>query len=64
MKSIYYPFDNVSWVFSIHLIGEFAEQAMNQDERELSLISSLCLRKTLKKYEITTDPISTDNPQS
>ena len=33
-------------ILGVHLIAEFAEQAMLQDERELNLISSLCLWKT------------------
>ena len=34
------------YILGVHQIAELAEQAMLQDERELSLISSLCLWKT------------------
>ena len=33
-------------ILGVHLIAEFTEQTMLQDERELNLISSLCLWKT------------------
>ena len=48
-------------VLGVHLVEEFAEQAMLQDEREFSLISSLCLWKTRTVAGIKTYPISTNS---
>ena len=45
-------------VLGVHLVEEFAEQAMLQDEREFSLISSLCLWKTRTVAGIKTYPVS------
>ena len=41
-------------ILGIHLIAEFAEQAMLQEERDLSLNSSLCLWRTRNDAEIIT----------
>ena len=46
-------------ILGVHLIAEFTEQTMLQDERELNLISSLCLWKTWTDVE--TNPISTNS---
>ena len=45
-------------ILGVHLIAEFTEQTMQQDERELNLISSLCLWKTRTDE---TNPISTNS---
>ena len=45
-------------ILGVHLIAEFAEQTMLQDERELNLISSLCLWKT--RTDAETNPKSTN----
>ena len=45
-------------ILCVHLIAEFTEQIMLQDERELNLISSLCLWKT--PTDAGTDPKSTN----
>ena len=46
-------------ILGVHLIAEFAEQTMLQDERELYLISSLCLRNS--RTDTVTTPISTNS---
>ena len=46
-------------IHGVHLIAEFTEQTMLQDERELNLISSLCLWKT--RTDTETNPISTNS---
>ena len=46
-------------ILGVHLIAEFAEQTMLQDARELNLISSLCLWKTLT--DAVANPISTNS---
>ena len=43
-------------ILGVHLIAEFTEQTMLQDERELNLISSLRLWKT--RTDAETNPIS------
>ena len=47
------------YILGVHLIAEFVEQTMLQDERELNLISSLCLWKT--RTDAETNPISTNS---
>ena len=48
-------------ILGVHPIAEFAEQTMLQDERELNIISSLCLWKT--RTDAVTNPVSMDDQQ-
>ena len=53
-------------ILGVHIIAEFTEQTMLRDERELNLISSLCLWKTRTNPEtnhISMNSLSMDDQQ-